>query len=64
MNTCDSCQYWESIGENDSFGECRHPSITEGRPELNGMAEADSVGYLPCIYTGPQFGCVLHQAKC
>lgn len=58
MNTCETCRSWEPI-RSKAYGECVSPKVkNEGEPPIDGLAEADTLGTAPMIYTGPRFGCV------
>lgn len=58
MNTCETCKSWEPVRAK-LYGECKHPKVrNEGEPPLDGLAEADTLGVQPLIFTGPHFGCV------
>jgi len=58
MNICETCRSWKPI-HGQVFGECVSPKIkNEGTPPIDGLAEAETLGTYPMIYTGPHFGCV------
>jgi hypothetical protein len=56
--TCDTCTYWGSEEgrrqkpcNSDKIGAC---------PDTDGLDDYD--GHAPC-FTGPNFGCIHHEAK-
>jgi hypothetical protein len=66
MNRCATCKHWEGDAE-DGSGCCARISL-EGKTDDPGHAYMVAIGddethAYADMYTGPDFGCVLHEPK-
>ena len=71
MSTCDTCKFWEKDKYGAPGGTCQAAtpldSFADDVPEnglgTSGISNGSYPDSYPEIYTGPKFGCVLHQTK-
>lgn len=76
METCKTCKHWKIIEDDRSENErsflkcCHHPRLQTpdyDKPDrecfADGAMVVDGSGYWGRLMTGPDFGCVNHEAK-
>jgi hypothetical protein len=64
MKTCKDCQHWTQNPDKPGEGQCNSPKFVEAdSPPLDGLAYTDYEGYNAYLSTGPDFGCIHHEAR-
>lgn len=69
MKTCKTCKCWtppevSSPWDVSKGGACACPKFVYHEPmPRDGLEYYDAEGYAAGFYTGPDFGCIHHEAK-
>ncbi len=67
MNTCKTCKWWAEQEFATKFGDCNSPRNPRNDWKLNLDGayghEETFYGHFFGISTGPDFGCIHHEAK-
>lgn len=71
MNTCKTCKHWEfppdHVGKDGVGGACTSGKFIDGSypskiTPQDGIVFRDYEGYGAVLWTGPDFGCIHHEA--
>lgn len=61
--TCSTCQKWLSAGSTAGYGTCKAISKTSMATVISNSNKARIGDGLTDLYTGKDFGCLLHEEK-
>jgi hypothetical protein len=66
METCKTCRWWGTLsGGKSENRECLHPKLCEPSDVTEDAMDLLTTYYSHAggIFTGPDFGCIHHEAK-